>query len=348
MWKDCSQAARKAALVAGTWSVVTWPLQRAFVYYFMRGSAKVTGMSALYGTFTTRADQIDGSKDSRLLGYALPSLTTFAAMIFVLGQCHYIINFWLRRKLRTFRNQAYQSTVASRGKPADWWTPYYEEWEDPPIEKAIRNTQKQKLYVRLASPFVRIFILRIALLPLDFVPFLGLFVSAALRSLSMGRQLHSLFFAYKKMTPLQVELWVTERQFEYRSFGFAAALMESIPLFGLIFSVSNRVGAAMYAHDLEKRQQMIRDGKLKKLDRSETHSNKPKIGFTAQDEDVGMPGGVFASSSSSSRLAVDDQAPPAYTVEEATDLVGGDSGAKLPSESSLQKRKVPPPPLPSR
>lgn len=61
----------------------------------------------------------------------------------------------------------------------------------------------------------------------------------------MGRQLHSVLFAYKKMTPLQVELWVTERQFEYRSFGLAAALLESLPIIGMVFSISNRVGAAM-------------------------------------------------------------------------------------------------------
>lgn len=68
----------------------------------------------------------------------------------------------------------------------------------------------------------------------------------------MGRQLHAPLFAHKRMTPTQVELWVTERQFEYRTFGLAAALLESLPLMGLALSISNRVGAAMYAHDLEK------------------------------------------------------------------------------------------------
>jgi hypothetical protein len=68
----------------------------------------------------------------------------------------------------------------------------------------------------------------------------------------MGRQLHSDMFAHKRMTPLQIELWMTERQFEYRIFGLAASLLEAVPLAGLAFSISNRVGAAMYAHDLEK------------------------------------------------------------------------------------------------
>lgn len=202
-------------------------------------------VASLYHSVTTSADKIDGSHDSRILGFGLPSLTTFAAMMFVLGQCHTIMEFWMRRKLRACRNRAYEATVQSRGKPAEWWTPYVEEWEDPPYEKAKNNSQKQKLYMRLATPLIRIFILRVALLPLDFIPFLGLIVSSAIRSLTMGRQLHTLLFAHKKMSALQVELWVTERQFEYRSFGLAAALLESFPILGMAFSISNRVGAAM-------------------------------------------------------------------------------------------------------
>lgn len=194
---------------------------------------------------TTNADKIDGSRDSRILGFGMPSLTTFAAMMFVLGQIHTIMEFWMRRKLKICRNKAYETTVQSRGKPAEWWTPYVEEWEDPPYDKATKNSQKQKLYMRLATPLIRIFILRVVLLPLEFIPFLGLIVSAAIRSLTMARQLHTLLFAQKKMTALQIELWVTERQFEYRSFGLAAAILESVPIVGMAFSISNRVGAAM-------------------------------------------------------------------------------------------------------
>lgn len=115
---------------------------------------------SLYHTFVAKADSIDGSRDARIVGFGMPSLTTFAALVFVLGQCHAIMEFWMRRKLRACRNKAYEATVLSRGKPAEWWTPYVEEWEEPPIEKAIKNSQKQKLYIRLASPLIRIFILK--------------------------------------------------------------------------------------------------------------------------------------------------------------------------------------------
>jgi hypothetical protein len=213
-------------------------------------------LCSLYHSVTTSADKIDGSQDSRILGFGLPSLTTFAAMMFVLGQCHTIMEFWMKKKLKVCRNRAYENTVASRGKAQEWWTPYVEEWEDPPYEKAKQGSQKQKLYMRMATPLIRYFILKVALLPLSFIPFLGLVVSAAIRSLSMGRQLHTLLFAQKKMSALQIELWVTERQFQYRSFGLVAALLESIPIIGMVFSISNRVGAAMLVFTRNNRKRI--------------------------------------------------------------------------------------------
>ena len=112
------------------------------------------------------------------------------------------------------------------------------------------------------------------LLPVDFVPFFGMALGAALRSLTYGRLLHKSFFEAKRMSPFQIELWITERQTAYRSFGFAAALMERMPLIGMVFSISNRIGAAMWAHDLEKRQQAIRAS-------STGSSSKPAIGSSS-------------------------------------------------------------------
>lgn len=192
--------------------------------------------------------------------------------MFVLSQCSTIIEFWLRRRLRQARTKAYGATVQSRGKAADWWSDYAEEWEKPPTEKAIKQAKKQALYTRLATPIVRMVVLKVFLLPLDWLPFFSLGVGAYIRALSLGRQLHAPLFAAKRMTPLQVEIWMTERSFQYRLFGFTAALFENIPILGILFSISNRVGAAMYAHDLEKRQQLFHSGQLKPLSPEETYS----------------------------------------------------------------------------
>lgn len=41
---------------------------------------------------------------------------------------------------------------------------------------------------------------------------------------------------------------VHEARYSLAAFGFTAALLEGLPLVGLIFNISNRIGAAMWAH----------------------------------------------------------------------------------------------------
>lgn len=94
----------------------------------------------------------------------------------------------------------------------------------------------------------------------------------------------------------------------------------------------------------------MRSGQIKKLPRSETHSSIPKINFTAQDDGASFPGGISSKPSSSSQTPYTD-APPAYTVSEATEMVGGSGGpgghlahVVHEQDNELKRRKVPPPP----
>lgn len=86
---------------------------------------------------------------------------------------------------------------------------YCEEWAVPPIERAKRASQKQAFYTRLASPIVRIVLLKgasrqsatyiianlaayiVLLTPLSFIPGLALVVISALRCLTLARSLHN-------------------------------------------------------------------------------------------------------------------------------------------------------------
>ncbi|CAO1628630.1 unnamed protein product [Parajaminaea phylloscopi] len=377
MWADISGAAKKAGIAAAAWGVITWPIQRAFVGMFMKSSSKVLSFSGLYSSLTNRADEMDNG-----LGFALPlpSLQGFATFMFVLSQCSTIMELWLRRRLRRARTTAYGETVKSRGKSADWWTDYYEEWELPPTERALAAAKRQSLYTRLATPLFRMVVLKVFLLPLDWVPFFSLLVSSFIRALSLGRQLHAPLFAAKRMTPAQVEVWMAERSFGYRQFGFAAALAENVPLVGIVLSISNRVGAAMFAHDLEKRQQLVRSGQRPKLSASETYSEKDprkpsgpgpsrRVGAIG-DGHSALPGDFThedpASHGQSSSAATAthhpsiprplDTAPPSYTESEAQQVVAGSASAAgglglAPSHAAVsgaEKRRVPAPPVPPR
>ena len=54
-------------------------------------------------------------------------------MIFVATQASTILTYFLRRNLRVARTRAWEQTVASRAKGADFFQPYVEEWDVPPV-----------------------------------------------------------------------------------------------------------------------------------------------------------------------------------------------------------------------
>lgn len=135
-----------------------------------------------------------------------------------------------------------------------------------------------------------------------------------------------------------------------------AFFQEQLPLAGIVFSISNRVGAAMYAHDLEKRQQAFRSGELKPLSRSETYSltdprkpssptssQKGKLPFAPQADDTyAMPGASMA-------RAQDEK--PAYSEKDAKEVLGDTAGpqgnlglapAHEPGAAEGARRRVPP------
>jgi len=117
----------------------------------------------------------------------------------------------------------------------------------------------QKFFGTWFTTFV---VKRILLAPFSLYPFVGIFASAWFKAQGTAKYLHKQYFESKKMTPYQTAVFIEERKWDYLSFGFAAALVEGLPIIGLVFSVSNRIGAAMWAHDLEKRQHYFAEKKL--------------------------------------------------------------------------------------
>lgn len=54
-------------------------------------------------------------------------------MLFLGHQVTYILRFFLSKNIRIARERAWAQTVASRGKGLEFWQPYVEEWEVPPV-----------------------------------------------------------------------------------------------------------------------------------------------------------------------------------------------------------------------
>ncbi|KAF5373597.1 hypothetical protein D9758_000886 [Tetrapyrgos nigripes] len=235
-WQKCKNGTIRGTVVGLVWTFFTFGLQRRFIGVFLANSPRVTGLS-----------------NETLFGYKIPfSVNTYAAVLLVGSQVTYILRFFLARNINIARDRVWDQTVASRGKGPDFWKPYVEEWDHPP--KVPPPTWSDKL---LQSSFGMMVIKRILLLPFNFYPLIGIVVSAWFKGLGTARALHRRYFESKKMTAGQTDVFMEEHKWEYRTFGFTAALLEGLPIIGLIFNISNRVGAAMWAHDLEKRQHYI-------------------------------------------------------------------------------------------
>jgi len=238
-WQKCQHGVQRGAVVGLIWTFLTFGVQKKFIEIFLANSPRVTGLS-----------------NDTMFGYKVPfSVHTYAAVLLLGSQVTNILRFFLSRNIRIARERAWDQTVASRGKGPDFWLPYIEEWKVPPrviVDTWTRRFQKQWL------GGIAVFIIKRALLiPFNFYPGVGIILAAWFKALGTAHNLHRQYFAAKKMTDKEVAVFVEERKWDYRTFGFTAALLEGLPILGLIFTISNRVGAAMWAHDLEKRQHFV-------------------------------------------------------------------------------------------
>ncbi|KAG2042027.1 hypothetical protein BDR03DRAFT_1088548 [Suillus americanus] len=282
-WNKCRNGARRGLICGFAWMCASYSIQRRII------KAALTNPSSIFSVrYITRFEETaDDLSHETLLGFKLPfSISTYVAILLVGSQVTSIISFFVARNIRIVRKRVWDQTVASRGKGPDFWQPYVEEWDSPPVvnERWGRLDRMFKMWLW------RVIIQKVILLPLSLYPFVGTFIAAAFKSLRTAQDLHKpvsphfrlllvntdsrgKYFTTKKMTSHQEAVFIEERKWDYRSmhdisllaclltsrlvFGFVAALLEGLPIVGLVFTISNRIGAAMWAHDLEKRQHYV-------------------------------------------------------------------------------------------
>jgi hypothetical protein len=217
---------------------LTFKIQQKFIEVFLVNSQRITGLS-----------------NDTIFGHKVPfRLHTYAAMLMVGSQVTYMLRFFLSRNIRIARERVWAQTVASRDKGPDFWKPYVEEWECPPVVDVTPRGRVKNMLSGWVGMFV---IKKLLLIPCTLYPVVGVLVAAWFKALGTARHLHKQYFEAKKMDAYQVAVFMEERKWDYRAFGFVAALLEGLPIVGLVFSISNRIGAAMWAHDLEKRQHYV-------------------------------------------------------------------------------------------
>ncbi|KAG2138073.1 uncharacterized protein EDB93DRAFT_1165941 [Suillus bovinus] len=249
-WDKCRNGARRGLICGFAWICASYSIQRRII------KTVITNPSSIFSVrYITRFEETAGDlSHETFLGFNLPfSISTYVTILLVGSQVTSIISFFVARNIRVVRRRVWDQTVASRGKGPDFWQPYVEEWDSPPVV----NERRGRLDRMFKMWFWKMIIQKVILLPLSLYPFVGTFIAAAFKGLSTAQDLHKPYFSAKKMTAHQEAVFIEERKWDYRMFGFVAALLEGLPIVGLVFKVSNRIGAAMWAHDLEKRQHYV-------------------------------------------------------------------------------------------
>ncbi|CAD6580267.1 MAG: hypothetical protein TREMPRED_002700 [Tremellales sp. Tagirdzhanova-0007] len=274
-------ASLRGFVVSAVYAVGSWNLLGWFVRRYLVGGAGWFGMTM----GRTRAKVGEAVKESAGGNVRVGSsgfgfdvnlvlckwFFRYTHLLILVPQLSSILRFFIYKNLRIARSKAYALTVSSRGKPIEFWSQgYVEEFANPP-HPAPGEMSSDGKHRRVESKWLswllwwptQLLLRHYVLLPLSpSLPLLAPMLTSSLRSLTFAEYLHQPYFVAKRMTPGEVWLWVEERRWAYRAFGFAASLLEGIPIVGLFFSISNRIGAAMWAHDCEKRQHAVKQGGL--------------------------------------------------------------------------------------
>jgi uncharacterized protein involved in cysteine biosynthesis len=121
-----------------------------------------------------------------------------------------------------------------------------------------------KLGKVLKSPFAKFspkaLVRYVMYLPLNFIPVVGTVIFIIVQGRTRGWTVHDRYFQLKKWSASQREQWLKEHTGAYSGFGTVATLLELVPFANILFSFTNTVGAALWAADLEKKENAMTSG----------------------------------------------------------------------------------------
>ncbi|KAF9985927.1 hypothetical protein BGZ65_009373, partial [Modicella reniformis] len=96
-------------------------------------------------------------------------------------------------------------------------------------------------------------------LPLNFLPVLGPVIFCYINCKTRIPDIHQRYFDMKNMTLEERDKWIQRRQADYKAFAFVSQVLELLPVLGILFGFTNTIGAALWAIDLERDQDILRN-----------------------------------------------------------------------------------------
>jgi len=121
-----------------------------------------------------------------------------------------------------------------------------------------RGDAIQRLGKALKTPFKRFsineLIRYVMYLPLNFIPVVGTVAFILIRGRARGDSVHDRYFQLKDWQASRKSKWLKDHKGPYAAFGTVATILEMIPIASVVFSFTNTVGAALWAADIEAKE----------------------------------------------------------------------------------------------
>ena len=116
----------------------------------------------------------------------------------------------------------------------------------------------------LKSPFSRFspkaLVRYVMYLPLNFIPVVGTVAFILVNGRSRGQSVHDRYFQLKRWSTAQRSDWLASHTGPYTAFGTIATVLEMVPVASIFFSFTNAVGAALWAADIEAKENQMSQG----------------------------------------------------------------------------------------
>ncbi|KAI9241156.1 MAG: hypothetical protein BYD32DRAFT_458124 [Podila humilis] len=223
----------------------------------------------------TRALFLRVLSDSRFLGISIP---TWSALILTMGEASFLVALIMTEVFKKEKSKGLFKTILARrnvvlGPLAQVSKSGLISVSHMEHEEGIKESQKcvspsPSHVVAKASAKSQQMAQRVGLwlltLPLNFFPVAGPITFCYFNGKARVPDIHRRYFDMKRMTKSERENWIKAHEMQYTAFGFVAQGLELAPIIGIAFGFTNIIGAALWAVDLEKEQDALRNKKLLK------------------------------------------------------------------------------------
>ncbi|KAG0293278.1 hypothetical protein BGZ98_002247 [Dissophora globulifera] len=99
-------------------------------------------------------------------------------------------------------------------------------------------------------------------MPLNFLPVAGPVTFCYINGKARIPDVHRRYFDMKDMTAEERKEWIKRREAQYLAFAFVCQGLELVPVLGILFGFTNTIGAALWAVEMERDQDALRNKKL--------------------------------------------------------------------------------------